>query len=115
MPIYEFSCQGCGHEFEQIQSFSDNTLPDCPVCQGTHVNRRVGRPAIHFKGSGWYITDSKKAAKTSANGKSNGDSESASKQSDGQESTAKSDTPKTEGGSTPKAEGGSNAKTETTE
>lgn len=67
MPIYEFVCQACGHEFEQIVPFSATTLPRCSVCQSEQVQRQLSRPAIHFKGSGWYITDSK-ASKTSANG-----------------------------------------------
>lgn len=73
MPIYEFVCQDCGHEFELIQSFSDNATPQCPICYSEQVMRRVGRPAIHFKGSGWYITDSKKASKSSANGQNGKD------------------------------------------
>lgn len=73
MPIYEFACQDCGHEFETIQSFSDSSTPACPNCQGLHVQRRLSAPAIHFKGSGWYITDSKNAGKTGASGK-NGES-----------------------------------------
>ena len=67
MPIYEFACQNCGHEFEQILPFSAQGTPSCPVCQSTQVVRRMGRPAIHFKGSGWYINDSK-TSKDSANG-----------------------------------------------
>jgi putative FmdB family regulatory protein len=78
MPIYEFSCGVCGAEFERIQAFSDTSVPACPRCASEQVTRRLGRPAIHFKGSGWYVTDSKKAAgKSSANdatpGKSNGE------------------------------------------
>jgi putative FmdB family regulatory protein len=69
MPIYEFACHDCGYEFEKIQSFSDSSTPTCPNCQGTHVRRRISQPAIHFKGSGWYITDSKNSSKASANGK----------------------------------------------
>ena len=69
MPIYEFSCYDCGQEFEKIQSFSDSSTPSCPNCQGVHVRRRISQPAIHFKGSGWYITDSKSSSKASANGK----------------------------------------------
>lgn len=70
MPIYEYACHDCGYEFEKIQSFSDSSTPVCPNCQGVHVRRRISQPAIHFKGSGWYITDSKNASKSSANGKS---------------------------------------------
>lgn len=69
MPIYEFLCRNCGDEFEQILPFSAQT-PHCPKCKSVQVERRVGRPAIHFKGSGWYITDSK-AGKDSANGSGN--------------------------------------------
>ncbi|MEJ5248543.1 MAG: zinc ribbon domain-containing protein [Caldilinea sp.] len=69
MPIYEFVCHDCGYEFETIQSFSDSSTPACPNCQGVHVRRRIGQPAIHFKGSGWYITDSKNSSRASANGK----------------------------------------------
>lgn len=72
MPIYEFVCQACRHEFEQIVPFSATKLPGCPVCHSEQVQRQLSRPAIHFKGSGWYITDSK-VSKTSANG-NNGDS-----------------------------------------
>ncbi|MBK8047843.1 MAG: zinc ribbon domain-containing protein [Anaerolineales bacterium] len=74
MPIYEFACQDCGHEFEQIQSFSDSSTPACPNCQGRHVQRRLSPPAIHFKGSGWYITDSKNAGKSSATAPKGSDS-----------------------------------------
>ena len=68
MPIYEFVCQACRHEFEQIVPFSATKLPNCPACHSEQVQRQLSRPAIHFKGSGWYITDSK-ASKTPANGK----------------------------------------------
>ncbi len=61
MPIYEFVCQSCENEFERIQSFSDSSVPVCIKCQSTKVVRLMGRPAIHFKGSGWYINDSKKS------------------------------------------------------
>ncbi|MBU6348933.1 MAG: zinc ribbon domain-containing protein [Chloroflexi bacterium] len=69
MPIYEFVCHDCSHEFEKIQAFSESSTPACPNCQGVHVRRRISQPAIHFKGSGWYITDSKNSSKSSATGK----------------------------------------------
>jgi putative FmdB family regulatory protein len=66
MPIYEFVCLSCGNDFEKLQSFSDTSSPLCPACHSDQVRRRLSPPAIHFKGSGWYVTDSKGAK----NGKS---------------------------------------------
>ncbi|MCB0133246.1 MAG: zinc ribbon domain-containing protein [Caldilineaceae bacterium] len=68
MPIYEFECEACGNQFEKITTFSNTTAPNCPACESDHVVRQMSKPSIHFKGSGWYITDSKKASKKSANG-----------------------------------------------
>jgi putative FmdB family regulatory protein len=66
MPIYEFACRDCGTHFEEMQSFSATTLPPCPACGSHHVGRLLSRPAIHFKGSGWYVTDSRNASKGAA-------------------------------------------------
>jgi putative FmdB family regulatory protein len=102
MPIYEFACQDCGHEFEKIQSFSDNSTPACPNCQGRHVQRRLSAPAIHFKGSGWYITDSKNAAKKSATGSTGGGEADgkgeSSKSESGKADVSKNETSKSETG-----------------
>ena len=89
MPIYEFHCAACGAEFERIQSFSDDSTPACPSCESRQVTRRMGRPAIHFKGSGWYITDSKKSSGESKS--SNGSSRTTEK-SDDQASSEKAAT-----------------------
>lgn len=74
MPIYEFSCQSCGAQFEHMQSFSVTTFPACPSCHSILVERKLSRPAIHFKGSGWYITDSKNSDKRGAIGGSSSSS-----------------------------------------
>lgn len=66
MPIYEFVCASCDTEFEKILSFSAVVPPACPTCGGENVSRQMSRPAIHFKGSGWYITDSKNDSKGKA-------------------------------------------------
>ncbi|MFN2167403.1 MAG: FmdB family zinc ribbon protein [Anaerolineae bacterium] len=65
MPIYEYECNTCGVHFERRQSFNDTRLPDCP--NGHHGTHRVySAPGIVFKGSGWYVTDSRsKGKKTS--------------------------------------------------
>jgi len=61
VPIYEFICHDCGAEFEKLLSFSSTITPQCPTCQSENVKRQMGLPAVHFKGSGWYINDSKKS------------------------------------------------------
>lgn len=70
MPIYTYRCNDCGHQFEQQQRMTDNSLTDCPVCNG-RVRRIVNSVGVVFKGSGFYITDNRggNAATLSANGK----------------------------------------------
>ena len=56
MPIYEYRCQDCHHEFERMQKFSDPPVAACPACEGA-VQKLISRSAFHLKGSGWYVTD----------------------------------------------------------
>lgn len=56
MPLYEYECKNCGHRFERIQSFSAESVKECPVCHG-EVERLISAPAVRFKGSGFYSTD----------------------------------------------------------
>jgi putative FmdB family regulatory protein len=64
MPIYDYRCDHCGHVFSAVQSFSDEALEKCPNC-GKKPRRLLSMPAIVFKGSGWYKTDSRPADKSS--------------------------------------------------
>lgn len=61
MPTYHYRCSDCGHEFDQFQKFSEDPLRDCPSCGGS-VQRVIGAVGVVFKGSGWYITDSRKSS-----------------------------------------------------
>jgi putative FmdB family regulatory protein len=62
MPTYEYACSSCGTHIEVYQRFSDEPLSECGVCGGPL--RKVFHPAgILFKGSGFYKTDSRTAAK----------------------------------------------------
>jgi putative FmdB family regulatory protein len=62
MPTYDYVCLDCAHEFETMQSMKDDPLTECPSCHG-QLKRKVGGGAgIIFKGSGFYINDSKKKA-----------------------------------------------------
>jgi putative FmdB family regulatory protein len=56
MPLYEYSCEKCHTVIEKIQKFSDPPLLVCEQCGGPLV-KLMGKPALQFKGSGFYITD----------------------------------------------------------
>lgn len=61
MPTYVYACDECGVQFEEYQSFNSKPLEICPHGHEGTV-RRVFQPVgIVFKGSGWYITDSRKS------------------------------------------------------
>ena len=59
MPIYEYKCSNCGHQFEKIQKFSDDPLKKCPKCDKNTLNKLISSPSFRLKGSGWYETDFK--------------------------------------------------------
>ena len=56
MPLYEYECSTCGRHTEKIEKVSGPHLKKCPHCGG-RVERLLSKPAIQFKGSGWYVTD----------------------------------------------------------
>ena len=58
MPTYQYLCTECGHEFEVVQSFSDDAISACEKCQGA-VRKVYNSVGIVFKGSGFYKTDSR--------------------------------------------------------
>jgi len=39
VPIYEYSCSKCGHEFETLVRAS--TVPDCPSCHSTELEKKL--------------------------------------------------------------------------
>lgn len=39
MPIYEYACNMCGHEFETLVRSS--TVPDCPSCRSTDLEKKL--------------------------------------------------------------------------
>ena len=60
MPIYEYQCEACGHEFETLQKMSDDPLVDCPQCKAPKLRKLISAAAFRLKGQGWYETDFKK-------------------------------------------------------
>lgn len=69
MPTYDYDCTDCGHVFEQFQSITAVPLEVCPQCGGKVQRRINGGAGLIFKGSGFYLTDYKRApAGTSKSG-----------------------------------------------
>lgn len=59
MPTYVYACDACGKQFEQFQSFKDEPLTVCRCGQAGKVRRVIQPAGVVFKGSGWYINDSR--------------------------------------------------------
>ena len=114
MPTYEYRCEKCGEQFEVFQSFSDRALRRHPDCGGP-LEKVLHPRGIVFKGSGFYVTDSRTKSSSSSDsgdsGVSNGSSsensssgsqtgeksESGSKPESSNKSEGKSDKPKSTG------------------
>lgn len=60
MPTYQYACTdpACGNRFELVQSFTDPSVTECPVCSGL-VRKVYGSVGVVFKGSGFYRNDSR--------------------------------------------------------
>jgi putative FmdB family regulatory protein len=63
MPIYDYKCHQCGQTFEVRQRISEEPLKVHEGCGG-EVERLISAPALHFKGTGWYVTDYAKNGKS---------------------------------------------------
>ena len=62
MPVYLYECSKCSHKFELLQSFRAEPSAPCPECNNGSKRLFVPVPII-FKGSGFYVTDSRKNEK----------------------------------------------------
>ncbi|MCS5637931.1 MAG: zinc ribbon domain-containing protein [Myxococcota bacterium] len=66
MPIYEYQCAKCSHEFEREQRMADPPVKTCPECKGRKVTKLISRSSFVLKGGGWYAdgySDAKKSEK----------------------------------------------------
>ena len=61
MPTYSYHCDTGDHDFDIVQRFADDALTVCPECGGS-VRRVIQPVGVVFKGSGWYINDSRKGS-----------------------------------------------------
>jgi putative FmdB family regulatory protein len=102
MPRYDYRCGACGTVYEKREGFDAPSVQVCPECSGT-ARRVLTPPAIVFKGSGWYVTDSRKGSPdgdsskspstpaSTTNGKTESAASSTSSPSASSDSTTKTD------------------------
>jgi putative FmdB family regulatory protein len=92
VPTYSYACTNCDNKFDVVQAFSDHALTQCPECDG-RLRKLFGKVGVVFKGSGFYRTDSREAAKSGSNGsaKSPDSSSESSTTSEKKSDTSKSD------------------------
>ncbi|MBA4022874.1 MAG: FmdB family transcriptional regulator [Gordonia sp.] len=92
MPTYSYACTQCDNRFDIVQSFTDDSLTECPQCAGK-LRKLFNSVGIVFKGSGFYRNDSRSASSSSEAGSSSSDSssksESGSKDSGSKDSGSK--------------------------
>src|SRR5699024_5146336 len=98
VPTYEYACKDCGQHIEVVQSFRDDPLQTCSNCQG-RLRKVFSAAGIIFKGSGYYVTDTREGdpsgsdsskPATSGSGASGGDSSGSDKASSDSSSTSDS-------------------------
>ena len=58
MPLFDFACKKCGEVFEHTRPFGSKENPKCAKCGSKRTEKILTPPAIHFKGGGFYKTDS---------------------------------------------------------
>jgi putative FmdB family regulatory protein len=104
MPIYEYCCDLCAHEFEAIQKFSEDPLKICPACKQEALRKKISAAGFRLKGGGWYETDFKSGSDKKRNLGGDSGTAGASSESASSEST-KSAAPSSESGSSSKTSG----------
>ena len=92
MPLYDYQCRECQQVTEVRHGFREAYDGSCPACGGELA--RVFNPAgIVFKGSGFYVTDSRKSSGSSdSSGSTASASSSGSDSSSSGSSSKKSET-----------------------
>ncbi len=87
MPIYEYICTECTHQFESLQKLSDAPLSDCPSCERSALKKKISAPSFRLSGTGWYETDFKSDKQKNLTNAENGSKPSAKKSDDKPAST----------------------------
>ncbi len=111
MPIYEYMCEKCSHEFQREQRITADPIKTCPECKARRVKKLISQTSFVLKGGGWYNDLYSSAKKDDS-----GDAKPETKKSDDKDSkkeggTKDSKTSKTESGGKKPKKGKKSSKT----
>lgn len=109
MPIYEYACGKCGHEFEVEQRITDDPIKTCPTCRSRKVKKLISQTSFVLKGGGWYSDLYSSTGGKKDEGKESGDGKSDKKDSgdkDAKPSKSEPSSPKSDTKSDKKGSGG---------
>jgi putative FmdB family regulatory protein len=59
MPQYDYQCSQCGTVFEVEHGMAEKPKVKCPQCGSTRTAKVFNPAGVQFKGSGFYVTDSR--------------------------------------------------------
>lgn len=102
MPTYEYVCSKCDQHLEVYQSFSEEPLKRHSGCGGK-LTKVMGAVGIVLKGSGFYRTDSRSAAKAGSSSERSGETKSGESTTGDSKSASGSGT-KSDAAASPKSE-----------
>jgi putative FmdB family regulatory protein len=104
LPLYDYQCRACSKTSEVRHGFREVYQGTCPACGSDEMSRVFNPAGIVFKGSGFYINDSRPKSAESAPSSSSGTAPAAASGS-----TAAATNGAAASGSTPAASGSSSA------
>jgi len=68
MPIYEYGCLDCSHQWETLQKVDAPPPANCPGCNAGRPVRKVSAASFRLRGGGWYETDFKQERRRNLSG-----------------------------------------------
>ncbi len=80
MPTYSYRCTECSTAFDIQQAFTDDSLTECPSCQG-RLRKVFSAVGVTFNGSGFYRTDNRTGGTSDSGSSGSGSSGSGSSDS----------------------------------
>ena len=98
VPTYQYQCTECGEPLEIQQSFTDDALTECPACGG-RLRKVFNAVGVVFKGSGFYVNDSKSKSSSTSTASTSSDKPAAATSSDSSSTTTKKEAPAKKSGS----------------